>query len=206
MRIVSLLASGTEIVCGLGVGDWLVGRSHECDNPPWVTKLPVCTRPAFDISMSSGQIDAEVRRRLKAAEPLYYVDTDLINSLKPDLLITQEHCAVCAITRDDIERSGCVVASQVLALQAGNVQGIFDGIRAIGQAVGREQAAVEPRGHDATPHACCSPRGPAPPNAGRRRTGVARSGVCDGQLGSRACRGGQRPPHAWRTRRTFHGD
>ena len=142
MRIVSLLASGTEIVCGLGVGDWLVGRSHECDNPPWVTKLPVCTRPAFDISMSSGQIDAEVRRRLKAAEPLYYVDTDLINSLKPDLLITQEHCAVCAITPDDIERSGCVVASQVLALQAGNVQGIFDGIRAIGQAVGREQAAA----------------------------------------------------------------
>ena len=142
MRIVSLLASGTEIVCGLGAGEWLVGRSHECDNPPWVVKLPVCTRPTFDISMSSGQIDAEVRRRLKAALPLYHVDTDLINSLKPDLLITQEHCDVCAVTPADVERSGCVVASQVVALQAGNIQGIFDGIYSIGQALRRE--------HDAT--------------------------------------------------------
>ena len=49
MRIISLLASGTEIVCGLGAGEWLVGRSHECDNPPWVSRLPVCTQPAFDI-------------------------------------------------------------------------------------------------------------------------------------------------------------
>ncbi len=94
MRIVSLLASGTEIVVGLGAGASLVGRSHECDNPPWVTGLPMCTRPAFDVSMSSRQIDAEVRRRFKTGEPLYHVDTDLINSLKPDLLITQEHCAV----------------------------------------------------------------------------------------------------------------
>jgi iron complex transport system substrate-binding protein len=142
MRIVSLLASGTEIVCGLGAGEWLVGRSHECDNPPWVPKLPVCTRPTFDISMSSGQIDAEVRRRLKAGEPLYHVDTELINSLKPDLLITQEHCDVCAVTPADVERSGCVVASQVVALRAGNMQGIFDGIYSIGQALRRE--------HDAT--------------------------------------------------------
>ena len=62
MRVVSLLASGTEIVVGLGAGEWLVGRSHECDNPPWVTGLPDCTRPAFDVSMSSGQIDADVFR------------------------------------------------------------------------------------------------------------------------------------------------
>jgi iron complex transport system substrate-binding protein len=142
MRIVSLLASGTEIVCGLGASEQLVGRSHECDNPPWVAKLPVCTRPAFDISMPSGKIDAEVRRRIEAAEPLYHVDTDLINSLKPDLLITQEHCAVCAVTPADVARSGCVVASQVVALRAGNIQGIFDGICSIGQAVGREQDAA----------------------------------------------------------------
>ncbi len=112
MRVVSLLASGTEIVCGLGAGEWLVGRSHECDNPPWVTGLPACTRPAFDISMSSGQIDAEVRRRLKAGEPLYHVDTELIDSLEPDLLITQEHCQVCAVTPADVERAGCVVAGR----------------------------------------------------------------------------------------------
>ena len=110
MRVISLLASGTEIVCALGAGDWLVGRSHECDNPPWVAGLPECTRPAFDVSMASGRIDAEVRRRLKAGEPLYHVDTELIHSLKPDLLITQEHCEVCAVTPGDVHRAGCVVA------------------------------------------------------------------------------------------------
>jgi iron complex transport system substrate-binding protein len=142
MRIVSLLASGTEIVVGLGAGDLLVGRSHECDNPPWVTGLPACTQPAFDIAMSSRQIDTEVRRRLKAGEPLYHVDTKLINSLEPDLLIAQEHCEVCAVTPVDVARAGCVVAGQVMALGAGNVQGIHDGIFSIGRALGREQEAA----------------------------------------------------------------
>jgi iron complex transport system substrate-binding protein len=142
MRVVSLLASGTEIVVGLGAGDWLVGRSHECDNPPWVTRLPVCTQPAFDIAMSSRQIDAEVRRRLAAGEPLYFVDTPLIKSLEPDLLIAQAHCEVCAVTPADVERAGCAVAKQVLALSAGSVQGIHDGIFAIGRALDREREAA----------------------------------------------------------------
>jgi iron complex transport system substrate-binding protein len=141
MRVISLLASGTEIVCGLGAGESLVGRSHECDNPAWVKKLPACTRPAFDISVLSAQIDAEVRGRLKAGEPLYHVDTELINSLEPDLLITQEHCEVCAVTPADVTRSGCLAARQVLALGAGSVQGIFDGVFAIGRALGRERDA-----------------------------------------------------------------
>ena len=143
MRVISLLASGTEIVCGLGAGEWLVGRSHECDNPAWVAELPACTRPAFDISMSSRQIDEEVRRRLKAGEPLYHIDTELINSLEPDLLITQEHCEVCAVTPADVKRAGCVSAKEVLALQAGSVQGIFAGIVSIGRALGREENAHE---------------------------------------------------------------
>jgi iron complex transport system substrate-binding protein len=142
MRVVSLLASGTEIVVGLGAGDWLVGRSHECDNPPWVKKLPACTQPAFDISMSSSEIDTEVRRRLKAGEPLYHVDTALITSLEPDLLIAQEHCEVCAVTPADVQRAGCPVAGQVLALSAGTVQGIHDGILAIGRSLSREGEAA----------------------------------------------------------------
>ena len=141
MRIVSLLASGTEIVCGLGAGEWLVGRSHECDNPPWVKRLPACTQPAFDVSMSSRQIDEEVRRRLKSGEPLYHVDTERINALEPELLITQEHCHVCAVTPADVERAGCVVAPQVLALQAGSLEGIFEGVFSIGRALGREEDA-----------------------------------------------------------------
>jgi iron complex transport system substrate-binding protein len=142
MRIVSLLASGTEIVCGLGAGHALVGRSHECDNPEWVRKLPACTRPAFDIEMPSKEIDAEVRRRLKENEPLYYIDGELIRQLKPDLLITQEHCEVCAVTPGDVARTGCEdLAHQVLALSAGNVRGIYDGILTVGKATKRPSAA-----------------------------------------------------------------
>ena len=143
MRIVSLLASGTEIVCGLGAGANLVGRSHECDNPEWVRELPVCTRPAFDVEVSSGEIDTEVRRRLKSGEPLYHVDTELIDRLEPDLLITQEHCEVCAVTPNDIARTGCTtLASQVIALSAGTVRGIYDGILAVGKAIERDAAAI----------------------------------------------------------------
>ena len=106
MRIVSLLASATEIVCALGAGEMLVGRSHECDNPDWVRRLPACSDPAFDVSVSSGEIDAEVRRRLRSGEPLYHIHGELIRELRADLLITQSHCEVCAVTPGDVERSG----------------------------------------------------------------------------------------------------
>jgi iron complex transport system substrate-binding protein len=138
MRIVSLLASGTEIVCELGAGHELVGRSHECDNPDWVRGLPLCTKPAFDVEMSSRAIDLEVGRRLKEGMPLYYVDSELISRLAPDLLITQEHCEVCAVTPEDVARSGCEnIAKQVLALSAGTVSGIYEGILAVGKAIDR---------------------------------------------------------------------
>jgi len=140
MRVVSLLASGTEIVCGLGAGDSLIGRSHECDNPDWVHILPSCTSPAFDVTVSSGQIDAEVRRRLKAGEALYNIDTNLIRSLKPDLLITQAHCEVCAVTPGDVQRADCVIAGQVLALLGGSLAGIYEGIRNVARALDREEA------------------------------------------------------------------
>ena len=142
MRIVSLLASGTEIVCGLGAGKNLVGRSHECDNPAWVKRLPVCSQPAFDVEMSSCEIDTEVRRRMKQSEPLYHVDAELITRLEPDVLITQEHCEVCAVTPTDVARTGCEgLAKQVLALSAGSVQGIYGGILAVGEAISRSSAA-----------------------------------------------------------------
>jgi iron complex transport system substrate-binding protein len=142
MRIVSLLASGTEIVCELGAGDQLIGRSHECDNPDWVRTLPTCTRPAFDVAVSSRAIDLEVRRRVKEAAPLYYIETELIARLHPDLLIAQEHCEVCAVTPGDISKSGCDgLAKQVLALRAGTVDGIYEDIRLIGRAINRGDAA-----------------------------------------------------------------
>jgi iron complex transport system substrate-binding protein len=138
MRIISLLASGTEIVCALGSGDSLVGRSHECDNPSWVRSLPSCSEAAFDVSVSSREIDAEVNRRIRSGEPLYRIHMDLIRNLAPDLVITQEHCNVCAVTPGDVERSGCdTPTASVLALKAGSLDGVFNDIMRIADALGK---------------------------------------------------------------------
>jgi iron complex transport system substrate-binding protein len=142
MRIVSLLASATEIVCTLGAGEMLVGRSHECDNPDWVRRLPACSSPAFDIAVSSGEIDAEVRRRLRSGEPLYHIHGELIRDLQADLLITQSHCEVCAVTPGDVERSGaCLPAAYQVALSASSLEEIFQGILRIGEALALEDRA-----------------------------------------------------------------
>lgn len=144
MRVVSLLASATEIVCALGQGESLVGRSHECDNPPWVKSLPCCSDPAFDVSLSSRAIDSEVRRRIQSGEPLYHLHSDLIAQLAPDLIITQLHCEVCAVTPADVERSGSKTsAASVIALSAGSLDGIFQGIMRIAEALGMEGAGRE---------------------------------------------------------------
>ena len=142
MRIVSLLASATEIVCALGAGEMLVGRSHECDNPDWVRSLPACSSPAFDIAVSSGEIDAEVRRRLRSGEPLYHIHGELIRELHADVVITQSHCEVCAVTPGDVERSGaCLPAAHQVALSASSLEEICQGILRIGQALGLEGRA-----------------------------------------------------------------
>jgi iron complex transport system substrate-binding protein len=137
VRIVSLLASATEIVCALGAGEMLVGRSHECDNPEWVRRLPACSDPAFDVSVSSGEIDREVRRRLHAGEPLYHVHGELIRELHADLLITQSHCEVCAVTPGDVERS-CGHGARQLSLSALSLEEIFEGMFRIAQRLGLE--------------------------------------------------------------------
>ena len=138
MRIVSLLASATEIVCALGAGEMLVGRSHEGDNPNWVRRLPACSAPAFDVSVSSREIDVEVRRRLRSGEPLYHVHGELIAELRADLLITQSHCEVCAVTPRDVERS-CGPAARQLALSATSLEEIFQSILRISQELGLEE-------------------------------------------------------------------
>ena len=140
MRVVSLLASATEIVCALGAGEMLVGRSHECDNPDWVRQLPTCSEPAFDVSVSSREIDAEVRRRLRSGEPLYHVKGGVIRELRPDLLITQAHCEVCAVTPGDVERSGaCALTAQQISLSASSLEEIFQSIRQIAYALNLEE-------------------------------------------------------------------
>lgn len=146
MRVVSLLAGATEMVCALGAGEMLVGRSHECDNPSWVRRLPPCSQPAFDVTVSSGEIDAEVRRRLHAGEPLYHIDMDLIRELQPDLVITQSHCEVCAVTPADLEQGTCAIAAHQLSLSAATVEEIFRSILQVAEALGlpeQGQAVVD---------------------------------------------------------------
>ncbi|MDP9150632.1 MAG: ABC transporter substrate-binding protein [Myxococcota bacterium] len=143
-RIVSLLASGTELVCALGAGDRLVGRSHECDHPSWVQRLPAVSRPTFDIVGTSREIDERVRARLLAGKPLYEVDESALIALAPELLITQTHCEVCAVTPADLAHGACaLVREQVIALRIGSLDAILSGFREVARVIGLEPRAEE---------------------------------------------------------------
>jgi iron complex transport system substrate-binding protein len=139
-RVVSLLASGTELVCALGAGDRLVGRSHECDYPTWVKRLPAVSRPTFDIDGSSGEIDARVRERLRSGEPLYAVDVAAIVKLAPDVLITQTHCEVCAVSPADMAHGlpPQLIRKQVVALRTGSLEAILEGFLEVARVLGLE--------------------------------------------------------------------
>ncbi len=106
-RIVSLIASATEIVCALGFEDQIVGRSHECDYPESVRRLPICTTPKFDVEGSSRQIDERVKALLSDALSVYRVDAERLRELEPDVIVTQSHCDVCAVSLRDVERAVC---------------------------------------------------------------------------------------------------
>jgi iron complex transport system substrate-binding protein len=105
MRIVSLISSATEMIHALGLGQFQVGRSHECDYPPAVRELPVCTTPKFGISGDSRQIDERVKRTLADAVSVYEVFEDVLASLEPTHIVTQTQCQVCAVSLDDVERA-----------------------------------------------------------------------------------------------------
>ncbi|MDP9002555.1 MAG: ABC transporter substrate-binding protein [Myxococcota bacterium] len=134
-RIVSLLASATELVCALGAGERLVGRSHECDHPSWVKRLPSVSRPTFPITGSSREIDEFVRTRLQSGQPLYEVDEAAISALTPDVVITQTHCEVCAVSPSQWSHGmpPRLVRKQVFALRTGSLQAILDGFLEVGR-------------------------------------------------------------------------
>ena len=104
-RIVSLLPSCTEIVCELGLSHQLVGRSHECDFPPAVRRLPVCTQPKLNVQASSVQIDREVNALLQEALSIYQIDTGMLKQLRPDFILTQAQCKVCAVSLSEVEQA-----------------------------------------------------------------------------------------------------
>lgn len=102
-RIISLQPSATEIVAALGMLDQLVGRSHECDFPPEVQNLPICSRPRIDVTKSGAAIDRQVKDSLRAGLSIFEVDTALMIELRPDVILTQTQCDVCAVTPQDLE-------------------------------------------------------------------------------------------------------
>jgi len=105
LRIVSLIPSATEIIHKLGYGQYLVGRSHECDFPATVTALPICTEPKFDPVGTSAEIHDRVTTLLTSALSVYRVKTDLLAELRPTHIITQAQCEVCAVSLSDVEQA-----------------------------------------------------------------------------------------------------
>jgi iron complex transport system substrate-binding protein len=137
-RIVSLISSATEIVCALGFRDQLVGRSHECDYPESVKSLPVCTAPKFDVHGSSSEIDQRVKAILQEATSVYRVDADLLKKLRPDIIVTQTQCEVCAVSQSDVEDalfSWLDHRPQVLSLAPNNLDDVWDNIRQVATAL-----------------------------------------------------------------------
>lgn len=147
MRIVSLLPSATEIVCELGLGDQLVGVSHECDYPPWVQKLPKVTRSLIPPRASSSEIDALVRERLKTQRALYSLDLATLEQLRPDLIVTQTLCDVCAVAEAEVTAAVCKLGGKprVVNLEPMRLADVFQCLRLLGDAAGvpgQAQAAV----------------------------------------------------------------
>src|SRR5580658_537982 len=102
-RIVTLLPSATEIVCALGFESELLGRSHECDFPPSVKRLPALTEPKFNPEGSSAEIDARVKAIVREALSVYRVDAVKLRELRPDVIVTQSQCEVCAVNQADVD-------------------------------------------------------------------------------------------------------
>ena len=102
MRIVSLLPSATEILYALGVGDQVVGITHECDFPPEAAGKPALIKPRVDPTAAPAEIDRQVSELIARGESIYAVDADLLASLAPDLIVTQDLCHVCAASPDDL--------------------------------------------------------------------------------------------------------
>ena len=142
----SLIASATEIVAALGLEDQLVARSHECDWPPSIAHLPRVSAPAFITQGSSAAIDLAVKDRLAKALSIYEVDADALRELRPDVIITQTQCEVCAVTPADVERAVCEWSDRavtIVALEPNRLGDVWDDIRRVAAACGVTERGEE---------------------------------------------------------------
>jgi iron complex transport system substrate-binding protein len=144
MRVVTLLPAATEIVAAVAP-ESLVGVSHECDFPAWVTALPRVTRTSVNVGASSAEIDRQVRALKADGKPVIWVDSQALEALKPDLIVTQGLCEVCAVADGEVFRVAERMASKprVLSLNATTLEGIYADVTAVGEAVGHPEEAEE---------------------------------------------------------------
>jgi ABC-type Fe3+-hydroxamate transport system, periplasmic component len=145
-RIISLIASATEIVCALGFESQMVGRSHECDFPASVKRLPVCTSPKFEVEGLSYEIDERVKAILQEALSVYRVDADLLESLRPTHIVTQSQCEVCAVSLKDVEQAVCQFTSSqpvVVSLEPNALTDVWSDIRRVAAALNATERGEE---------------------------------------------------------------
>jgi iron complex transport system substrate-binding protein len=145
MRVVSLLPSATEHVCAVGARDLLVGVSHECDFPGDVVGLPILTRCRTSLGRDSLAIDRSIRNLLQRAVAVYEVDVDALAAVRPDVIVTQDLCDVCAVSYDDV----CAAARglgnpdlRIVNLRPTRLADIWDDLRKVGAALGRDPQPV----------------------------------------------------------------
>lgn len=140
MRIASLVPAGTEIVCALGAGDRLVAVTHDCDHPEFVRALPRLTRTTIPEGASSGEIDDLVRSAGERGESTFHLDGDALRAARPDVIVGQTMCRVCAVTFEQLP-AHLPVPPTVVPLEATSLEGVFADIDRVGAALGvRERA------------------------------------------------------------------
>ena len=140
-RIVSLLPSCTEIICGLGLRSSLVGRSHECDFPAEVANVPVCTRARMDVSADSAAINRQVKELLENSLSIYQIDVPKLEELQPDFILTQAQCEACAVSLADVElvlQSSTKIRAKVLSSAPARFADLWSEIAGTAQALGVE--------------------------------------------------------------------
>ena len=139
LRIVSLLPSATEVIDSLGLTGFLVGRSHECDYPPAVQDLPVCTEARLNSDKKSGEIDADVRTLVREALSIYKIKIEVLQELQPTHIITQDQCDVCAVNLPEVERAIAQLTDshpQVISLQPDLLREVWDDIQKTAKILG----------------------------------------------------------------------
>ncbi len=143
MRIASLLPSATEIVCALGLEDELVAITHECDFPASVLGKPVVTGSLIEGNGSSAEIDRHIRHLVHAGSSIYRLDADRLQALNPDLILTQELCAVCAVSYPIVEAAAhrLDASTQLVSLEPERLEDVFAHIALVARLAGRPAAA-----------------------------------------------------------------